>query len=90
MGYLSGSYLLEPESVEAFHALFFANGWTWLTALNVMIFALLHFPCGTTLLTIRKETLGGKWTFLSAFLPTVAGIILCLLITQVVRFFRLV
>jgi ferrous iron transport protein B len=90
MGYLSGSHLLAPESVEAFHALFLANGWTWLTALNVMIFTLLHFPCGTTLFTIRKETLSGKWTFLSALLPTIAGIIICFLITQVVRFFRLV
>ncbi|NLW10113.1 MAG: ferrous iron transport protein B [Firmicutes bacterium] len=90
MGYLSGSYLLEPESVEAFHALFLANGWTWLTALNVMLFSLLHFPCGTTLLTIRKETLSWKWTFLSVLLPTAAGITLCFLITQVARFFRLV
>ena len=56
-----------------------AHGWTGLTALNVMLFSLFHFPCSTTLLTIRKETGSGKWTLLSALLPTAVGMALCML-----------
>ena len=54
------------------------NGWTIITAINVMIFSLLHFPCATTLLTIKKETGSKKWTLLSFALPTICGIILCM------------
>ena len=56
------------------------NGWNILTAINVMIFTTLHFPCSTTILTIKKETNSAKWTFLSFLIPTVCGIILCLLV----------
>ena len=55
------------------------NGWTWLTALNVMLFSLFHWPCSTTLLTIRRETKSWKWTAVSFLLPTLAGILLCML-----------
>lgn len=55
------------------------NGWTVLTAINVMIFTLLHFPCMTTLLTIKKETKSSKWVWISFLIPTVCGIIVCIL-----------
>ena len=55
------------------------NGWTWLTALNVMLFSLFHWPCSITLLTIRRETKSWKWTAVSFLLPTLAGILLCML-----------
>ena len=54
------------------------NGWTMLTAINVMIFTCLHFPCTTTLLTIKKETGSLKWTAISFLLPTVCGILVCI------------
>ena len=59
------------------------NGWTLLTAINVMIFTLLHFPCTTTLMTIKKETGSWKCAALGAVLPTVCGITICLITTGV-------
>ena len=54
------------------------NGWNVLTALNVMIFTLLHFPCMTTLLTIKKETGNLKWVLVAFLIPTVCGIVICM------------
>ena len=59
------------------------NGWTMLTAINVMIFTCLHFPCATTLLTIKKETGSLKWTLLSFIIPTVCGVLICMLTTLI-------
>ena len=75
----------EMESLAALRQLLMANGWTWLTAVNVMLFSLLHFPCGTTLWTIRKETQSWKWTLLAFLVPTLAGIIVCATLTAAVR-----
>lgn len=85
MGYLAQGALMEVQGLAAIKEILMANGWTWLTALNFMIFAIFHWPCGTTLLTIRKETGSTKWTFLSALLPTGVGVILCLLVTTFAR-----
>lgn len=87
MSYLSAGAMLELESLDAIRELLTANGWTWLTAVNFIIFSLLHFPCGTTLLTIHKETGSWKWTALSAVIPTVLGIIICIIITQITHLF---
>ena len=57
-----------------------AAGWTRTTALSFMVFSLLHFPCSTTLLTIKKETGSWGWTLLAAVLPTVFGLLFCLLL----------
>lgn len=85
MAYMQKGAMLELDSLMEMKELFIANGWTFITALNVMIFSLLHFPCGTTLFTIKKETGSNKWTFISFILPTVVAIIACLLITQFSR-----
>lgn len=61
------------------------NGWTWTTAVSTCIFALMHWPCGTTLLTIRRETGSLKWTLLSILIPAVCGMLLCMLFTGMVR-----
>ncbi len=53
------------------------SGWNWTTAVSVLLFAMFHWPCTTTLLTIRKETGRWKWVFLAALLPTACGIVLC-------------
>ncbi len=61
---------------------------TWMdlvTALNMMLFSLLHYPCGTTLLTIHKETKSIKWTLLSALIPTATAIGVTFMITQIMR-----
>lgn len=90
MSYLSHGSMLELDSIAALRQLLISNGWTWLTTLNMMLFSLLHFPCATTLLTIRKETGSAKWTVLAALIPTGVAIAVCFLVTQIARAFGLV
>lgn len=85
MAYLSEGAMLELDTLSAFRQLLIDQGWTWLTALNFMLFSLLHFPCGTTLLTIKKETGSNKWTLIGALLPTAIGVLVCTVVTFVVR-----
>jgi ferrous iron transport protein B len=82
MGYISASSMLELDSLNALRLLLLDHGWTWITALCVMLFSLLHFPCGTTLYTIFKETRSARWTLLSALLPLLLGIVVTFLINQ--------
>lgn len=81
MSYIGQETLVDLEETNAIKDILLANGWNVLTGINVMIFTLLHFPCGTTLLTIKKETGKWKWTLLAFFIPTVCGIILCMCTT---------
>ncbi len=78
MGYLSAGSLTDYASLAQLHGLLAANGWTAVTALCVLLFTLFHFPCGTTCLTIWRETRSVKWTALAVLLPTAAGVLLCL------------
>ncbi|HUH52348.1 MAG TPA: ferrous iron transport protein B [Flavobacterium sp.] len=64
-----------------------AGGWTTLTAINLMLFSLLHNPCSTTIYTIYKETGSPKWTAVATFLPIVYGIIVCFLVAQLWYYF---
>lgn len=80
MAYMAeGSISAVPE-LSQMKLLLTANGWTATTALCTMIFSLLHWPCTTTLLTIKKETGSLKWTAFAAVLPTAAGIAVCIII----------
>lgn len=79
MCYLQGKALINIEDTFAIGEILRQNGWTILTAINVMIFTILHFPCATTLLTIKKETGKMRWVVLSFLIPTVCGIIICML-----------
>ncbi|MDR0404554.1 MAG: ferrous iron transport protein B [Oscillospiraceae bacterium] len=81
MSYLCSGSILDLASLQSLKILLVDNGWTPLTAVCTMIFSLMHFPCGTTCLTIKKETQSLKWVLVSAFLPTVCGMIVCFLIT---------
>ncbi|MDQ0219961.1 ferrous iron transporter B [Peribacillus cavernae] len=87
MGYLSTGSLTEVDSLVDLKKIFLEHGWTWLTALNMMLFSLLHYPCGTTLLNIYKETKSAKWTFLAFLIPTVIAIFIPLMITQMATIF---
>ena len=87
MGYLGGTSLNNISDTFAIGNILIQNGWTILTAINVMIFVVLHFPCGTTLLSIKKETGSWKWTALAFVLPTVCGILLCMCTTLVYNIF---
>ncbi len=88
MCYLSSGTMLELKSLTAMRDLFVQHGWTWLTALNMMLFSLLHFPCGTALWTIRKETGSSKWTLLAFLMPTAIAFSVCFITTQIIRLLR--
>lgn len=83
MSYMSTGTLVDLENTFAIANILTQNGWTLLTGINAMLFSLLHFPCSTTLMTIKKETNSWKWTLLAFALPTVCGIIICIITTGV-------
>lgn len=86
MCYLKGGTLVNIEDIIQIGQILIQNGWTMLTAMNVMLFIILHFPCATTLLTIKKETSSWKWTAISFAIPTVCGIVLCMFTNLVYNF----
>ncbi|MFR8234026.1 MAG: ferrous iron transport protein B [Clostridia bacterium] len=90
MCYLQGKALINIEDTFAIGEILRQNGWTILTAINVMIFTILHFPCATTLLTIKKETGKMRWVVLSFLIPTVCGIIICMLTNLIFNFGKFV
>ena len=87
MSYMQQGTLVNLEDTLKIGEILTQNGWTILTGINVMIFTLLHFPCSTTLLTIKKETGSWRWTILSFILPTLCGIILCMMTTLIWNIF---
>lgn len=83
MGYAKAGTLLHLENLSDISQILISNGWTIITAINIMILSLLHFPCGTTLMTIKKETGSLKWTVLSFIIPSICGIVLCMATTAI-------
>lgn len=79
MMYMKSGCLVDISDSFRIGEILIENGWTVLTAINVMIFTLLHFPCMTTLLTIKKETKSSKWVWISFLIPTGCGIVICVL-----------
>ncbi len=90
MSYMASSCLTDFSSFAQLRMLFVSHGWTWLTALCTMLFSLMHWPCGTTCLTIRKETQSLKWTLAAVAIPSAAGFGTCFLVTSAVRILGLV
>ena len=90
MSYMATGSMLELDSLDQLRVLLLDNGWTPLTAVCVMIFCLMHWPCATTCLTIKKETRSLKWTLASFAIPTAVGVVICFIITSVVRLLGLV
>ncbi|WP_252250614.1 ferrous iron transport protein B [Clostridium sp. ZBS13] len=85
MSYMATGSIIELSSTAQLHSLLVENGWTWLTAVCVMLFSLMHWPCSTTCLTIKKETQSLKWTAISFLVPTITGITICFIVTSIVR-----
>jgi len=77
--------MFETDSVLATADILNAGGWTLLTAINLMLFSLVHNPCSTTIYTIYKETKSLKWTLVSTFLPIVMGFTITFFIAQIWR-----
>ena len=80
MGYLQTGTLTAYGSLAELSAVLTANSWTAQTAVCLLVLCLLHFPCGTTCLTILHETGSARWTALAAALPTAMGAALCMII----------
>ena len=80
MSYMSSGVLTDYSSLSQLQDILAGCGWTFRTALCVAILCLFHFPCGTTCLTVKKETGSLKWTACAFLLPTLTGIMLCMVI----------
>jgi len=83
MTYMSTGTLMNIEEISVLKDIFISNGWTHVTAICMLIFVLFHFPCSTTLITIKKETNSIKWTLLSFIIPLIIGITLCTIISHI-------
>ncbi|SFA94819.1 ferrous iron transport protein B [Clostridium frigidicarnis] len=83
MGYLATGTLTDFSSIESLRTILVENNWTMLTALNTMLFSLLHWPCSTTLWTIKRETGSRKWTAVAFILPTIVAFIVCFITTTI-------
>lgn len=86
MAYLATGTLADFSSIESLRDILVNNNWTILTALNTMLFSLLHWPCSTTLWTIKKETGSLKWTIISFLIPTLIAFIVCFITTSIYNF----
>lgn len=80
MAYSSGTHLTEISGTEELSAVLAANGWSNVTAICVILFFLFHWPCSTTLITIKKETGSLRWTLIAFLIPTLIGFTVCSLI----------
>lgn len=87
MLYTNTGVLTDADSLSQMLSLFTANGWTVTTALCVIVFYLMHFPCSTTCISIYKETKSLKWTLVSFFIPLLCGFLLCFIISTVSNIF---
>lgn len=85
MCYTAETTLTETGSLGQIHMILTEHGWTWVTALCVLLFILFHFPCSTTCLTILKETKSWKWTIAAFCIPTITGILFCSAVSLISR-----
>ncbi len=86
MAYTNSGIMQEASSLMQLKDLLASNGWTWVTALCMIVFCLMHWPCATTLMTVKKETGSLKWTAAAFLVPTLAGFILCSAIAHLAAF----
>ena len=85
MSYLQLGTLTDYTSILELKNILIDNNWTILTAINMLIMILFHFPCATTCLTIRKETNSNRWMFISMIIPLILGITLCMITAFIYR-----
>lgn len=78
MAYAMNSSITDYSSLNELRLILISNGWTQTTAICTLLLSLFHFPCATTILTIKKETGSLKWTAASFLLPTALGLVLCI------------
>ena len=81
----AGAGVMFETDLESTRAILVAGGWTLLTAVNLMLFSLVHNPCSTTLYTMYRETGSRRWTALAALLPLGMGFAITFIVAQVWR-----
>ncbi len=84
MTYLSSGSLVDISVLDTMKSILISNGWTLKTAISMTVFTLFHWPCATTLITVKKETGKFYYAILSAVIPTLIGVVLCLLINFII------
>ena len=87
MAYMAQGTLMDYTGLDQLRALLMQNGWSWTTAVSMLLFSLVHWPCATTCMTIKKETGSLKWTLVSILTPTVIGMMLCFVFNLAVKLF---
>jgi ferrous iron transport protein B len=86
MMYLGTGMMTEVSSFDQIRrVLVEENGWTLLTAVNLMLFSLLHNPCATTIITIWKETRSARWTAVGALMPLALAFLVTFVVATVAR-----
>ena len=85
MSYMARGNIFEIQNLSVLKQLLVDNGWTPITAISFMLFSLMHWPCSTTCMTIKKETQSIQWTMISIIVPTVMGAVACLVFTSAAR-----
>ena len=85
MGYLAAGQMTELDDLGQLHQLLHANGWGLSTAISLMLFSVLHYPCSTTTWTIWKETRSVKWTVVSNLLPLAMAVAVCGVVNQLLQ-----
>lgn len=85
MGYTARDTLSDYDTLDELKNLLVDNGWTWSTAVSMLLFNLFHWPCSTAVLTVKKETAALKWTAASVVIPTIAGFALCCIFNFAVK-----
>ena len=86
MAYMEGGGLLDLSNPAELKMILMEQGWDVRTAISMLLFTLFHWPCSTTILTIRKETGSIRWTMAAFFIPTIVGMVACFLFTQMTKF----
>ncbi len=87
MAYMQSGVLTDMSGLTELKELLISNGWTWVTAVSMLLFSLMHWPCSTTMLTIKKETGSLKWTAAAFLVPVIAGIAICAVFANAARLF---
>ncbi len=87
MIYRAGGTLEPLGSLEGVRDILLSQGWTTSTAVCVMLFLLFHWPCATTIWTLKKESGGWRWALLGCAIPTMLGVLLCMAVATIARVF---
>ncbi|GHT85951.1 ferrous iron transport protein B [Bacteroidia bacterium] len=90
MTYMAKGNLVEIDNLFVLKNMLVNNGWTWVTAINVILFSLMHWPCATTCLTIKKETGSCKWTMISFLIPVIMGFLVCFAFSNCAKLVELI